>query len=229
MRWKPDPVFTDTNQIGVKDYDPLVWQWTATNETRYATRLGAPNGTVSSTAPASLAECLGFDIPQGAEFFGVDLVSVRDGTVGTDTITWTQLKIEAFVVGIGETEADVTFAKDSGRAEEPILWYPSGITPNSPGATTHIIARQFLDVSGGDANVNGVEWLREGAQTVTAISKRSLYFAAFGGIAGLPYVGHYRRIYLILSADPGAVNVTAKYTLNIRPFAWNISDSIKTK
>jgi hypothetical protein len=76
-----------------------------------------------------------------------------------------------------------------------------------------------LDVSSGDANVNASEWLREGAETATAIARRTIWFSPFGATVGLPYVGHYRRVYLVLSADPGVANVTARYTLKIRPIA----------
>ena len=217
LSWTPRKVLDD-----IKAYDPLVFQWTATHEPRYTTRLNTPGGTVSATAPTSFANCLAFDVPEEADLFGVLISSVRDGTVGTDTVTWTQCKAEVFALGPDDTDASITFGLDTGRAEDVNIWYPSGTTPAGP-ATAMVAGRQFLDVASGDANVNGVEWMREGAQTATQIMRRIMWFSPFGALSGLPYIGHYKKIYLTLSADPGAGNVTVKYTVTLRPIAIKLN------
>lgn len=38
----------------------------------------------------------------------------------------------------------------------------------------------------------------------------------------LPYIGHYGKIALVFSVDPGVANVIARYTMKVRPFAYTI-------
>lgn len=210
MRWTPTKVTSD-----LAAYDTLTFSWAASAARTYATRNGAPAGRTSTVAPASISDMLVFDVPREADMFGVEFVTQQSTNNNT---TWSLQKIEAFAESEGGGTTDFTFALDSGLTEEPYIWQgaaASGIA----AATSLVVARRFIDVSGGDANWGAAAGPVRGGNS-QAIKKQTIWFSPFGSAAGLPYIGNYRRIYFTFSLTPNA-GITATYTVKLRPVAVN--------